>query len=376
MQRSVTGLAVGGLATSLLLAVSTLSSWGAKVSTLPNSVFEALTRVLPGRAVIFGLESALGLLASLGLSVDRTGKTAESVMAAWSMVIVGAIVTAVLFAAVSPHSRPVAYRWSVGVGLLAATLVLPAVAYYGGGTAPRFVSVVWLLLIFTGWGYVVGWMWAWTESLPAAGARDDAAGESGAGRAPAVSEAMGAPGPAPVSLGRVPESSVEVLSRRRFLVRVGGAAATVTVLGAGVASVLAAEQRTNRPAPPPAVPLPNAGSPFVPAPGTRPEYTPVTDHYRVDIDISPPSVNGGSWRLRIGGLVEQPANLTLHQLRTDASPSATCSSRCRASPTPLEGRSSARRCGRASVSPTSSRVWEPSRGPATPGWVPQMGSSR
>ena len=39
------------------------------------------------------------------------------------------------------------------------------------------------------------------------------------------------------------------------------------------------------------IPFPNADSPVKPVPGTRPEYTPVAEHYRVDIDLTPPSID-------------------------------------------------------------------------------------
>jgi DMSO/TMAO reductase YedYZ molybdopterin-dependent catalytic subunit len=63
------------------------------------------------------------------------------------------------------------------------------------------------------------------------------------------------------------------------------------------------------------IPFPNAGSPVSPVPGTRPEYTPVEDHYRVDIDLTAPQIDGASWRLNVGGLVEQPLTLSLADLR-------------------------------------------------------------
>ena len=65
------------------------------------------------------------------------------------------------------------------------------------------------------------------------------------------------------------------------------------------------------------IPFPNAGSPVKPVPGTRPEYTPVAEHYRVDIDLTPPSIDAASWRLRISGLVDSPQQLTIGQLRGD-----------------------------------------------------------
>ena len=98
----------------------------------------------------------------------------------------------------------------------------------------------------------------------------------------------------------------------------GGLVATFIVLGAEVADILSVE---GGPAVAPVtkapIPFPNADSPVKPVPGTRPEYTPVAQHYRVDIDLTPPSIDASSWRLRISGLVARPLQLTIDQLRND-----------------------------------------------------------
>jgi DMSO/TMAO reductase YedYZ molybdopterin-dependent catalytic subunit len=54
-----------------------------------------------------------------------------------------------------------------------------------------------------------------------------------------------------------------------------------------------------------------------PAPGTRPEFTPVEDHYRIDINTRPPVVDGNEWRLRFSGLVDNALELTLDDLRNN-----------------------------------------------------------
>jgi hypothetical protein len=61
--------------------------------------------------------------------------------------------------------------------------------------------------------------------------------------------------------------------------------------------------------------LPNAGAAVKPAPGTRPEYTPLERHYRIDINTTPPKIDGMMWRLKITGMVEKPLSFTLEELR-------------------------------------------------------------
>jgi len=96
----------------------------------------------------------------------------------------------------------------------------------------------------------------------------------------------------------------------------GGLFAIVLVVGADVAQVLRAQAAPKPPlvvkAP---IPFPNAGSPVEPVPGTRPEYTAVADHYRVDVDLTSPVVDATTWRLAIGGLVEHPLSLTLDEIK-------------------------------------------------------------
>jgi DMSO/TMAO reductase YedYZ molybdopterin-dependent catalytic subunit len=98
---------------------------------------------------------------------------------------------------------------------------------------------------------------------------------------------------------------------------VGGLAATIVLVGAELTEILRVEGGPAVPALVEApIPFPNAGSPVKPVPGTRPEYTAVADHYRVDIDLEPPQIDVASYGLRISGLVARPVTLTLQQIKS------------------------------------------------------------
>jgi DMSO/TMAO reductase YedYZ molybdopterin-dependent catalytic subunit len=124
---------------------------------------------------------------------------------------------------------------------------------------------------------------------------------------------------APLAVGTTALEPIaaRAVSRRRFLVEMGGLVATIAVVGAGVSEVLAAQsgpkvqQSVNAP-----IPFPNRNSLVKPVPGTRPEYTAVADHYTVDIDFSPPNVDGNTWRLLIDGLVTKSLSLSLDRLKS------------------------------------------------------------
>lgn len=124
------------------------------------------------------------------------------------------------------------------------------------------------------------------------------------------------------------EYEVQRLNRRQFLIRLGAASATITVAGAGISALLNSRFETRPGAlntagstqAQPARVFPNSDDPVEPAPGTRPEFTPVEQHYRIDISPAPPTIDGDTWTLSISGLVDNPIELTLDNLRNDFEP--------------------------------------------------------
>jgi hypothetical protein len=119
-------------------------------------------------------------------------------------------------------------------------------------------------------------------------------------------------------------SEVVRLDRRRFLLTLGGASAIITVAG-GYVGGLRAERRTSEGVAgggrwSASHPLPNAGAEVSPAPGTRPEFTPLEQHYRIDINTTPLEIDEKTWRLRVDGLVDAPLALTLADLRSQYAP--------------------------------------------------------
>src|ERR1035437_1787497 len=96
LRRALTGLAAGALLSAALLAVSVVGShYGAP--SIPYSVFEWLTRELPGRLVIFGLETTLRVLEALGLNIKDTGKAVEIALALTGLLVSGAVAGLLFF---------------------------------------------------------------------------------------------------------------------------------------------------------------------------------------------------------------------------------------------------------------------------------------
>lgn len=109
-----------------------------------------------------------------------------------------------------------------------------------------------------------------------------------------------------------------VRSRRNFVVRgawvLGGLLAGGSVLRAAVARRSGAQVRIAEAARP-YVPPPDDGFPVVP--GHTPEITPISDFYNIDINIVKPAVDHTGWRLKVGGLVGRPYELTYRKLQED-----------------------------------------------------------
>jgi DMSO/TMAO reductase YedYZ molybdopterin-dependent catalytic subunit len=127
--------------------------------------------------------------------------------------------------------------------------------------------------------------------------------------------------PATADAGRVevPVAEPMGLDRRRF---VGGAIGigSIAVIAGGVGRLL--QQRFEVSSERSAISLPGVDAPApvlpsdaqLPLDGLEPFVTPNTDFYRIDTALVVPQVSKDSWRLRIGGMVDNPMELTFDDL--------------------------------------------------------------
>jgi DMSO/TMAO reductase YedYZ molybdopterin-dependent catalytic subunit len=292
-----TGALVAALLTASLISVLYLGWKVAGLPFVPFDFFDWMTRILPGQVLATGIAAMVTVIRTLNLGpTAATAKTAEHIMAIASIFFAGVIAGTILFCII----RAVRGRYALTLGLgLGIALAVPLlwISYQVGQTASidPGLSAVWLLGTVLLWGAILGW--ACRQVLPVT--------------APVV----------PVAGRLAGEDTVERIGRRRFLVRLGGATAVVTVIGAVVGELSDAKRRrlgattgkdllwssTH--------PLPNADAGVKPVAGTRPEFTPLERHYRIDIDTSPPIIDPRQWGLKIDGLVEKPLLLTLDDLQ-------------------------------------------------------------
>jgi DMSO/TMAO reductase YedYZ molybdopterin-dependent catalytic subunit len=286
----VVGALCGALVTAALIASLFFAFALAGLPFVPFQLFDRAARTLPGAVIRFGIDTMV--LVIRGLQIGETSlvaKTAEQTMAVGGCLLVGALAGALLFAIWRPHAG----RWpSMGI-VLGLLLGVPVACVAATAEQPSSAGPVldgaWVLLAFVVWGLTLGWMHN-RLAIPVTAAE----------------------GPPTVEAVRI--------DRRRFLVRVGGATATIAVAGAALGTLLT-RRRVAAPAAGGPDPwsrshrLPNADATVTSAKGTRPELTPVADHYRIDINTIPPAVSERGWRLKIGGLIRQPMALTLAQLQ-------------------------------------------------------------
>jgi DMSO/TMAO reductase YedYZ molybdopterin-dependent catalytic subunit len=294
-----TAVLVGALLTVPLIGVMYLANQLADLPFVPFDLFDWLTRILPGPVITFGIDLMIDTMRWLGVSVADTAKLAEQTIAVLQFFASGLIAGIIFFGVIS--AREIKSDSIAGI-VIAALFGLPLMTIslaIGQSTVQPFLRILWLALLFLGWGWALSWTYRRLTRVQA--------------ETPAETDETRA---------------VEGLNRRQFLIRLGAASATITVLGAGVGAFLAraARQRreqalddsmAHRTETSQEAPFPNSDDPVMPAPGTRPEYTPIKDHYKVFIRTEPTVIDGSTWVLPLTGLVDNPLMLTLDDIKNN-----------------------------------------------------------
>src|SRR6516164_9194799 len=306
------GLLSGLFLTLPLVAIFYLGYRLAALPFPPFNLFDWQTRILPGSVLAKGINTMVRVIGwTHATDTSRVAKLAEQSMAVSEFILAGMVISALLFTSLRLGSRKAALLAGpiLGVALGLAIAWASNLIEASSSVSPA-ARAVWIVLLFVGWGAALGWVYQRLR-------RDQVAAASGESAAASAAERAG---------------------RRRFLARFAGIASAITVVAAAVGRVggrgeTAVQAKGGEPWSA-TRPLPNADAAVEPAAGTRPELTPVSRHYRIDINTSPPSIPEPSWRLKIHGLVAKPLNWTLADLR--ARPAMPSSSRSRAFPTQSE----------------------------------------
>lgn len=295
------GAAVGVLLTTALISIL-YAGWRLfSLPFVPFDIFDWMSRVLPGSIISFGIGTMVAIIRAV--HVGPTASTAKVVEQATGIVILliaGAVIGVLFFAIMRAVHRRYACVVGTGLGLLvgiAGMLVSSRIGHVSSGSS--LAKAIWILFLFLCWGAAFAWVYQRLLTVSKVAAISEQRREELAQFAP---------------------GHVERINRRNFLIRLAGAAATITVSGAVIGAVSGRHQNTssselserwsthN--------PLPNEEASVTPAPGTRPEYTSLEKHYRIDINTIAPSVDEHTWKLHVQGLVEQPLALSLEDIRS------------------------------------------------------------
>ncbi len=287
------GLLSGLCLTFPLLAIFYFGYRLVSLPFLPFNLFDWQTRILPGSVVAQGIDTMVHVIGWFHVTdTSVVAKLAEQSMAVSEFILAGTVVGALLFTFLRLDGRKAA----LPAGLILGGVLGGAAAWVSNTVEPisaigRTARDLWIVALFLAWGAALGWVYRRMRRDEAAAAPEAAAAASAAERA----------------------------DRRRFLARFAGIAAGITLVAAALGKM---SGRREAVAPGAGAepwsathPLPNAGAAVQPAPGTRPELTPVSQHYRIDINTSPPSIPEASWLLKIHGLVANPLQWTLAELR-------------------------------------------------------------
>lgn len=301
------GIGIGALLALPVIGVSSAANALFRLPLIPSDVMDTLPNVLPVDLLNLGKQVMIDVLTALNPErLDTVAKTAELIIGTVTLLVVCAVVMGLAYHLASRSTDAKAgMNYPLAGGLFIAALMslihigLPAVQFSRTGGA-IFFDIAFIVAVFAGFGYAAGWVY----------------------------QRLSAPTSTPS--GASPSQAAE-LDRRQFLVRVGGSAAVLTVTGAVVGLVgaggessealpdidpaLTSVESAPTPAPVAQTVAASYDENFEPATGTRPEYTPLERHYRIDIVQNPPEIDAVAWRLPVIGLVENPVEWTLDELR-------------------------------------------------------------
>jgi DMSO/TMAO reductase YedYZ molybdopterin-dependent catalytic subunit len=304
-----TGLFVGLLLTTALTGILFLGRQLFGLPFVPFELFNWFTRELPGGLITFGIDLMIDTMRFLGISVADTAKTAEQVMAILVFIVGGALAGAVFFATMNLRQAKAGTLPGLIMGALYGLPQIVISLTVTQSTVSSFINAIYLVGLFLVWGLALSRVYGRLAMI-----------EEEAAAVPATTTEPSDEAP-----------SVEKLGRRQFLIRFGATTATVAVVSGGLGAVLATSERRRLEEELEATmahqtngdgrsPFPNANDPVVPVPGTRPEYTPIKDHYKVFLQTEPTIIDGATWVLPIIGMVDNPLMLTLDDFQNNYEP--------------------------------------------------------
>ncbi len=305
------GALLGGLTGLPLMALWFLGEQLAGLPFLPFSIFDWLTRTLPGGVITLGIDTIVRVIDTFNLgSTSTTAKLMEQLMA-MGIVLGGCVILGVIIAWML---RVSSWRsWQVGAvaGVVAFTPAIVVASALGIMSVP---ALVWLAVTIFGWTVILG------SLLEAQTTAAEITDEARTARRSALTKIAGSS--VAIALGAWGLS--QILSGREQTTGAGQPLAnlatatpeTSTTPSSAETEVAQSSMSGLETATSPPTPTARATmrDRVEPAPGTRPEVTANEDFYRIDINTRPVVIDGESWVLEVEGLFDDPRPLTLSDL--------------------------------------------------------------
>ena len=291
-----------GALTGLLLTVPIIAVFyfGLKIFGLPFApfdVFDLVSGLLPGPIITFSIERMVAIIRGLNLGETAVvAKAAEMTMGVIIFLVAG-IVAGLIIQAVMRVLKGSYVLWAAIIAAIFAIpiMIITLMRNKTSSISPIIIAI-WIFALFIAWGITFGLVY---RRSPASGRQIAAVNTQ----------------------------------RRWFLGKLAGSVAVVSIAAAGSGFLFRKRKPEIVDLPWSAThPLPNADAVVQPAPGTRPEFTAVKNHYRIDINLMPPHVDINNWRLQIKGLVNNPHEYTIDEIRAMPSMSQFVTLECISNP--------------------------------------------
>ena len=293
------GALTGFLLTVSFTAIMFMFYQLAGLPFLPFDFFDWMTRVLPGPVVTFGIDLMIDIFRFLGINVADAAKGAEQVIAVTQFLAGGTLISVFYFWIMNrKNSRPDVLTGILTGILVGSPFITISIAISQSTISPA-IRILWLVLLFVAFGLILGLSF---NSLV-----DDSDKIS----------------------GQEKDNLKEIKKgRRKFIIQLSSISAGITLLGSFAGGLISRSKQNkiqdefgntlaHRTETGSGMPFPNLNDPVTPAPGTRPEYTPIKDHYKVYIRTEPTIIDGSKWILPITGLVEKPLMLSLNDIKNN-----------------------------------------------------------
>jgi DMSO/TMAO reductase YedYZ molybdopterin-dependent catalytic subunit len=277
------GALAGAALGTAFIAVSFLGWTAFDLPFLPFDLFDWIARALPGSAATFGVDVFVSLSRLIGgENLGAAAKPIEQATAMGGLLLVAAIGGAAAFAFLRLIHEPALLLGAI-MGAMLGGIALVIEYQLDRIDAGPALSGPWVFATVAACGVAFGWI----HDRLSGGVEGALAGERAGDEA-----------------------------RRRFLIQLGGSSVLAAIASALAGALvfsrtesLAGSRWSDT------HPLPNADAPVVPVAGTRPEFTPLYRHYRVDTNTRAPRIDPAEWRLRVTGMVQRPLAWTLGELR-------------------------------------------------------------